>query len=354
MRRVDERDTMFARANYKKGSQAYNDYYMKNPDKKSIDDSIRSRPNLCEEGSMTYNELNSAIPNATFQFLEDILHLCEGKINPEKIVCSKKVVTKRIKGLAKKYGANLVGITKLQDYHFYTHRGRHEENYGEKINCNHKYAIVFACEMEKDMINRAPMISEVVETSKCYVDTSIVGMMLSYYIRNLGYDARNHMDSNYLLMPVLVAKDAGLGEIGRNTILTTKKYGSRVRLGVVSTDLELEIDEPISFGLEHFCKLCKNCAFTCPSQSLSNETEKINKDKVNWVINQETCYIKWRYIGTDCGMCIASCPFSQEMESLKNIDTFENNDKLIGEVLGEFRQKYGKRPFVPGNPDWLR
>ncbi|WFD11136.1 reductive dehalogenase domain-containing protein [Tepidibacter hydrothermalis] len=354
MKRVDERDTMFARANYQKGSQAYEDYYMKNPHKKSIDDSIRSRPNLCEEGTMTYNELNSAIPEASFQFLGDIIHLCEGKINPEKIICSKKVITKRIKGLAKKYGANLVGITKLQDYHFYTHRGRHEENYGEKINCNHKYAIVFACEMDKDMINRGPMISEVIETSKCYVDTAIVGMILSYYIRNLGYDARNHMDSNYLLIPGLVAKDAGLGEIGRNTILTTKEYGSRVRLGVVSTDLELEIDEPITFGLEDFCRLCKNCAFTCPSQSLSNETEKFSNDKVNWIVNQETCYIKWRYLGTDCGMCIASCPFSQEMESIKKVDTFKGNEQLIGEVLSEFRKKYGKRPFVPGNPDWLR
>jgi hypothetical protein len=42
------------------------------------------------------------------------------------------------------------------------------------------------------------------------------------------------------------------------------------------------------------------------------------------------------------------------MESIKNIDTFEGNDVLIGTVLSEFRKKYGKRPFVPGNPDWLR
>ncbi len=31
MKRIDERDTMFARANYKKGSKAYEDYYSKNP-----------------------------------------------------------------------------------------------------------------------------------------------------------------------------------------------------------------------------------------------------------------------------------------------------------------------------------
>ena len=354
MKRVDERDTMFARANYKKGTEAYDDYYKRNPDKKSIDDSLRTRPNLCEEGTMTFNELNSPMASSAFEFLNDIKHLSEGSVNPVKVETSKKMLTKRIKGLTKHYGAKLVGVTKLQDYHFYTNRGRHEEVYGQEINLNHKYGIVFAVEMDKDMINRGPMLAEVVETSKCYVDVSIIGMILSYYIRSLGYEARNHMDSNYLLMPVLVARDAGLGEVGRNTVLTTKEYGSRVRLGVVTTDLELDVDEPISFGLEDFCKLCKNCSHTCPSQSLSNETDKENNGNLNWVIDQESCYIKWRYLGTDCGMCIASCPFSQSMESIKNIDTFEGDEVLVGTVLGEFRKKYGKRPFVPGNPDWLR
>ncbi|MFZ7134242.1 MAG: 4Fe-4S dicluster domain-containing protein [Eubacteriales bacterium] len=354
MKRIDERDTMFARANYKKGSDAYKDYYQKNPDKKPIDDSIKTRPNLCGEGTMTYNEVNSPMASSAFDFLGDIKHLSEGKINPEKVVVNKKTITKRIKGLAKLYGAKLVGITDLKDEHYYTHRGRHEEVYGQEINAHHKYGIVFAVEMNKDMINRGPMLAEVIETSKCYVDTSIIGMILSYYIRNLGYEARNHMDGNYLLMPVYIARDAGLGEIGRNTILTTKEYGSRVRLGVVTTNLELEIDEPVSFGLEDFCKLCKNCAFTCPSQSLSKETEIETDGNLNWDIEQETCYIKWRYLGTDCGMCIASCPFSQEMESIKSIDTFKGNDDLIAKVLAEFRKAFGKKPFVPGNPDWLR
>lgn len=354
MKRVDERDTIFARVNYKKGSAAYEDYYSRNPEKKAIDDSLRTRPNLCEEGTMTYSELNSPMASSAFQFLNDIKHLSEGSVNPVKAESNKKIFTKRIKGFAKHYGAKLVGITKLQDYHFYTHRGRHEEVYGQEINLNHKYAIVFAVEMDKDMINRGPMIAEVIETSKAYVEVSIIGMILSYYIRSLGYEARNHMDANYLLMPVLVARDAGLGEIGRNTVLTTKEYGSRVRLGVVTTNLELDVDEPICFGLEDFCKLCKNCSHTCPSQSLSNETERETNGNLNWVIDQETCYVKWRYLGTDCGMCIASCPFSQEMDSVKNIDTFKDNEVLIDTVLSEFRKKYGKKPFVPGNPNWLR
>lgn len=354
MRKIDERDIIFSRANYKKGTTIYEDYYKKNPHKKNLDDSIRSRPNICGDGSMTYNEVNSPMASSAFEFLSDITHLCEGHVNEKKIIANKKTLSKRIKGLASHYGADLVGITKLKDYHFYTHRGRHEENYGEEIKSNHKYAIVFAVQMDKDMINRGPMLAEVVETSKAYVDTAVVGMILSYYIRSLGYDARNHMDSNYLLMPVLVAKDAGLGSIGRNTLLTTKEYGSCIRLGVVTTTLELEEDEPVDFGLDDFCKVCKKCAYNCPSTSLSTDTEKESSDIYNWTIDAESCYIKWRYFGTDCGICIAVCPFSQQLDSIKNIDTFKDNIPLISDVLKEYTKKFGKRPFIPGNPNWMR
>ncbi|HBG4837137.1 TPA: 4Fe-4S ferredoxin [Clostridioides difficile] len=354
MKRVDERNTMFARANYKKDSTAYNDYYKKNPDKKEIDDSIRNRPNLCSEGTMTYNELNSPMAGSAFDFLSDIKSLCEGKVSDTKVDVDAKSMTKKIKGLAKQYGASVVGITKLKDYHIYTNRGRHEENYGEEINLTHKYAIVFGCEMDKEMINRAPMICEVIETSKCYVDASIVGMILSYYIRNLGYDARNHMDANYLVMPVFIARDAGLGDIGRNAILTNKDYGSRLRLGVVTTDIPLLEDEYVDFGLEDFCKVCKKCSFNCPSHSLSNDIKIGDDGKYNWVIEHETCYIKWRYLGTDCGMCISACPFSQNLETIKNTTSFKGNNELIQKALDEYTSKFGKRIFIPGNPSWLK
>lgn len=354
MKRIDERDTMFARASYQKGSAAYQDYYSKNPDKQEIDDSLRSRPNLCEDGTMTYNEINSKMPSCAFEFLEDIRHLCEKEVNSPKVETNPKAITKKLKGFAKQYGACVVGITKLNESHIYTHRGRHEENYGEEVDLNHKYAIVFGCEMNKEMINRSPMICEVIETSKCYVDASIVGMILSYFIRSLGYEARNHMDANYLVMPVLLARDAGLGDIGRNAILTNKIYGSRLRLGVVTTDLELEEDGYEDFGLEDFCNECKKCSFNCPSHSLSNDNKISDLGEYNWVIDHESCYTKWRYLGTDCGMCISACPFSQDLETIKNATTFKNNKALIDEALKEFKKKFGNRVFVPGNPPWLR
>ncbi|MFR2270152.1 MAG: hypothetical protein ACLS50_03890, partial [Clostridium sp.] len=183
MNRSDERDTMFARAHYTPGSQAYEDYYKRFPEKKDIDDSLRHRPDLCQEGTMTYNEVNSPMGSSAFKFLADILPLCEGEVADEKVEVNPKTMTKRIKGFAKHYGACVVGITELKDYHIYTHRGRIESDYGKEVKLNHKYAIVFGCELDKEMINRAPMICEVIETTKSYVDASIIGMVLSYYIR---------------------------------------------------------------------------------------------------------------------------------------------------------------------------
>lgn len=354
MKRIDERDIIFSRANYEKGKDNYEDYYKRNPDKKSIDDSLRSRPNLCEEGTMTYNEVNSKMASAAFEFLGDISHLCEATVSSTKVEVNSKTITKRIKGFAKHYGAAVVGVTKLKDYHIYTHRGRTLENYGEEINLNHKYAIVFGFEMNTDMLNRSPMLPETIETSKGYVGVSLIGMMLTYFIGSLGYEARNHIDANYLVMPGLVAKDAGLGDIGRNTILTNKDYGSRLRLGVVTTDLELEIDEPIDFGLEDFCNMCKKCSFICPSQSLTNEPKFDINGNYNWTIDAETCYTKWRYLGTDCGMCLSICPFSQDLDTIKNTVTFKDNPQLIKEALDEYKKKYKNRPFAPGNPDWMR
>jgi reductive dehalogenase len=354
MKRIDERDTMFARMNYKKNTPQYDDYYKRNPHWKELDDSIRVKPNLCSPGTMSYDPLNSPMAEAAFMFLNDIKHLADGPVNTVKTEADPRIISKRLKGLALQYGAKLAGITEMKGYHYYSHRGRHEENYGEEVKDTHKYGLVFAVEMNKEMLNRAPMVSEIIETSKCYVDAAVIGMILSYYIRHLGYEAKNHMDANYLLVAPLVARDAGLGELGRNGVLTTKEYGSRIRLGVVTTDLELVCDEPVDFGLSNFCSICDNCATTCPGKAISKEPMKDINGEMRWQISQENCYSIWRNLGTDCGICISSCPFSQELESLKNTDTFKDRPELVEEILKEYREKFNTRPFIKGHPEWLK
>jgi ferredoxin len=333
-------------------SEIYKDFYEKNPQIKEIDDTLRSMPAMGGEGSVMFNKTNSPIVDATFKYLGDIRHCCEGPISQNKIEVDPIAMTERIKGLAKLYNANLVGITEMKDYHYYSHRGRHPENYGDEINVKHKYGIVFSVPMDKEMIMRAPKISEAIAVTKGYVDTATIGMVVSYYIRELGYDARNHMDGNYLLVAPLVAYDAGLGEFGRNGIIITRENGPCVRLGVVTTEIPLVPDVIDEFGVKEFCNDCGRCARTCPGKAISkNEMEE--KDGIlRWKINAEECYRRWKSLGTDCGICIANCPFTYGI-SKDLISNIKSSSEIRQRILKDFDEKYGIRPIIRDDSEWI-
>lgn len=335
---IDERNTMFSRMALEVDSQEYRYYYTQNPDKKEIDDAIRLKPHLCSPGTATYNPVLSKVADSNFLFLEHLRPLCEGPINPEKTELEVSAATHLLKELGLHFGAVKVGTIKLDKQFVYSHRGRHKKTYGEEIHLDHTHAIVFAVEMDKALINRAPQVASVIETSKAYIDAAVIGMQLSYYLRQLGYEARNHMDGNYLVHCVSMAYQAGLGEIGRNGLLTTPEFGSRVRLGVVTTNLELEENEPKDYGLKDLCIACKKCIRTCPGQAINREDIPSE-----WHINQENCYDRWRSLGTDCGICICVCPLSQKGIEKEGSSFLSKDD--IAHIIKEFEQNHGIRPY---------
>lgn len=348
MKRYDERDTMFSRMSYKEGSKEYEDYYKMRPENKEVDDELRSLPHICGEGTATYSEVHSPIADAAFEFLYDIKDLAEGKPKEKKVEVDPEEMSRKLKKLGKYFGASLIGIAEMEDEYYYSYRGRHPEVYGEKVEPRHKYGLVFAVEMDKEMINRAPQIEELIAVTKGYMDTAIIGMWLSYYIRALGYEARNHMDGNYKVIAPLVAEKAGIGEIGRSGLLVTKEYGQRVRLGVVTTDMPLVFDGPKEFGLKRFCKVCNKCALTCPGKAIPREgMEEIDGVK-RWKIIQENCYRMWRSLGTDCGVCLSSCPFSQgvDQDLVNKLMDKELSKEAVKQILLEHQEKHGIRPYI--------
>lgn len=350
MSQIDERDTMFARMSRVQGTSEYIDYYKKNPDKKEIDDLLRKK--ISEEGKQSkfYNPETSAIVDSTFKFLSDIKKFSEGPVKAEtRVESSSESFTKRVKGLAEFYGAKLVGIAPYEKEYYYSHRGRMDENYGEIVDMNLPYTIVFAVEMDAEYINNAPTLPESIAVTKGYADAAIIGMMLTYYIKELGYDARNHMDGNYLMVMPLAARAAGLGDIGRHGLLISPEYGSRIRLGAVSTNLPLNIDKKSTFNVNAFCEICNKCSKFCPSKAIpSLEKQKI--DGVDrWKIIQEKCFEKWVQFGTDCGMCLAVCPFSFPMEK-EDIQSYIENNNMAKEIFDNYSNSRNKGE----TPEWLK
>ena len=139
---------------------------------------------------------------------------------------------------------------------------------------------------------------------------------LGEFIRNLGYDAIE--SGNDIALSIPLAIDAGLGELGRNGLLITPQYGPRVRLCKIFTDLPLEPDKPIEFGVKEFCKECKLCAKYCEAGAISMDDEPSfdgvcpsnNPGVLKWYVDVEKCYLFWLENGMSCSTCIKVCPYN--------------------------------------------
>jgi len=84
---------------------------------------------------------------------------------------------------------------------------------------------------------------------------------------------------------------AGLGEIGYSKVFLSTKFGPRIRLAVMLTDLELEPDPIVPPGT--LCNKCKACARACPGQTISlTKTVKVKLGgyDLEWgEINEPNC-----------------------------------------------------------------
>ena len=70
----------------------------------------------------------------------------------------------------------------------------------------------------------------------------------------------------------VIAAGCGLGEIGWSKVFLTKKYGPRVRLGLIFTDAELEPDPILDTG--DICLHCGACTRGCPGGAIPSPKEK--------------------------------------------------------------------------------
>jgi len=310
-RRIDERDIMFARARLKPGSREFETYYAMRPENREPDDQTRELPGLLSPEAAKADPVAFATAKASFQMTHALRDAVDGPVSRRGSDRPAAEMTEIVKRLALHLGARDVGITELRPYHVYTHVGRGSGAWGEEIRPDHRWAIAFTVEMDYHTMRRAPEAPVVAESARQYVESAKIAIQLASTIRRLGHPARAHIDGNYRVIAPLVARDAGLGEIGRMGILMTPDLGPRVRLGVVTTDLPLIPDAPTDDrSVVDFCTVCKKCAENCPSQSIPFDDRTRIDAGWRWALDPDTCFRYWNSVGTDCGVCMTVCPYS--------------------------------------------
>ncbi|MBN1580297.1 MAG: 4Fe-4S dicluster domain-containing protein [Anaerolineae bacterium] len=355
-KRIDERDIMFARYRLQPGSERFETYYAQHPDKKGLDDKFRARPGLLAKGSAYYDPFLFSAAEASFATVGTFHAILDRASVAEQTRPDPESMTRFIKWWGKKLGTMSVGVTELQDYHLYSYLGRNEP-YGQLVELDHRFAIALTVEMDKAMLDHAPYSPTVMESSQQYLNAGAIAVQIAEFAHHLGYPARAHIDGNYRVVCPLVARDAGLGEIGRMGLLITPELGPRVRLAVVTTDLPLVVDERSrDHSVTDFCTHCKKCATICPSEAIpfGNRTE-IDGVK-RWQINSEACFTFWCQIGTDCGRCVRVCPYSHPNTLLHNIIRFGvRTSPLFRAVAIKMDDLiYGRRPSPKPVPAWTR
>jgi epoxyqueuosine reductase len=95
---------------------------------------------------------------------------------------------------------------------------------------------------------------------------------------------------------------AGLGVIGRNTLLMNQKYGNLIRLGAILCNKELESDPLADFT---FCSdLCNQCVNNCPTGAINGGS-----------VQQSACRMHSNYTNEKgysletCNVCRKICPY---------------------------------------------
>ncbi len=220
-----------------------------------------------------------------------------------------------IKQVAHLYGASLVGIAELNPDWVYDVDVQGAKPGPFEVPPHWKYAIALGVPHEWDQMLSNPAHGT---SYDAYARSRIAAARLSVFIKKLGYPARAHMPpSSYdlIIPPILV--DAGIGEQGRHGFVITPELGANFRAAVVTTNLPMETDRPIDFGVRDFCNRCKICAEQCPSGSISHaETNQGMETRGyrHWEINQTTCFNFWATAmgPTGCRLCIATCPYSRK------------------------------------------
>jgi epoxyqueuosine reductase len=205
--------------------------------------------------------------------------------------------TKRIKDYALKLGADLLGVADASSL-------KGIDTYVPNLFVSFPRAISIAVRVEK-FGSRAEEINS--SFTKQIELLEKIALRVSNFIHDKGFktliihpeDRIDPAGERGLISNKAVAKAAGIGWLGKSLLLVTLKYGPRVRLVSIFTNMPLIPDNP----LECQCKDCHICIDACPEKALKNVEFVDHPRRREEVLDFTKCKGE-----SGCKVCMLTCP----------------------------------------------
>jgi len=195
----------------------------------------------------------------------------------------KTVSATEIKDRVKDLGADLCGIAPI-------------ERFADAPSGFHPTDVVKECKSVIVLATRFPIstLSASSQAAYTFVRNRVADKMdsitfqLSSELENLGYcaipipssnpydywdDSRRHGQGIISLKHAAVR--AGLGQMGKNTLLVNDRFGNMIWLGAVLVDAELEPDQPATY--QACIPDCRICLDACPANAMNGSTVEQRK-----------------------------------------------------------------------------
>lgn len=108
------------------------------------------------------------------------------------------------------------------------------------------------------------------------------------------------------------ARLAGLGSIGKSALFLSHRFGPRVRLATILTDLPLPVKKQRQN--QDVCRACTRCVNACPAMALKGKVWQDGMPRSE-IIDAQACseYMKQHFAGIGrgavCGICMRVCQF---------------------------------------------
>ncbi len=219
-----------------------------------------------------------------------------------------------IKALAYFLGADLAGICEVPRYAWHSHK---ED--GTPIEMYHRYAVVMLIDQGYDTMEGASGDDWIsgAQSMRGYLRGAEIAGVMGEMLRSLGFPARSqtNADSDVLHIPLVLW--AGLGEMSRIGELVLNPFvGPRFKSVVLTTDMPLEADKPIDFGLQYFCSHCHKCDRECPCDAIPHGDKVMFNGYEIWKPDVERCtrYRLTNSKGSACGRCMKTCPLNKVVD----------------------------------------